>query len=336
MKKASRYENFLRKFFIIAGVILFLLLNSLLNSGEIGVIPLILKNPQLQVFTMIVTAILLEALPFILIGAMISGIMEVLIPRGKIQKIFSGSNFLHTIGSPFLGMLFPVCSCGNVVLAKRLLKKGAGPSGVISYMLAAPIINPVTILATFLAFSASKEVVLGRILITFAAAVIIPFILKRFLKEDILKDEPGELSCEEHQKSFSKIEKIFHHAEYDFLIMGRYLVLGAIAAALFQTFVPRAAFLSLANNKILSVLLMEALGISLSLCSFADAFVASSFTNLPVVSKIIFMVAGPMANITVAILYLGTFKKRFVIRLLLAVFFTVLTLGFAVAAATGG
>ncbi|MBN1444526.1 MAG: permease [Candidatus Omnitrophica bacterium] len=336
MKKTSRYENFLKKTLITAGAVLIFILNSLWHSGEISAIPKILQNPQLQVFTMIVAAILLEALPFILIGALISGIMEVLIPGEKIQKIFSGNSFLHTIGSPFLGMFFPVCSCGNVVLAKRLLKKGAAPSGVITYMLAAPIINPVTILATFLAFSASKEVVLGRILIAFAVSVITPFILKRFLKEGILKERTGEIYCEENHKSFSKIEKIFHHAEVDFLIMGKYLVLGAIIAALFQTFVPRAAFLSLANNKILAVFLMEALGISLSLCSFADAFVASSFTNLPVVSKIIFMVAGPMANITVAILYFGTFKKKFVIRLLLAVFFAALILGFAGAAVTGG
>jgi len=124
MKKVSRYENFLKKFFIMMGVILLFLLNNLWYSGGIRVIPQILKNPQLQVFTMIVTAILLEAFPFILIGALISGIMKVLIPRERIKKMFSGNNFLHTIASPFLGMFFPVCSCGNVVLAKKIQRRG--------------------------------------------------------------------------------------------------------------------------------------------------------------------------------------------------------------------
>ncbi len=331
MKEPRKSENILRKFFIITGIVLVLLLNNLWYSGQLGVIPQILKNPQLQVFTIIITAILLEAFPFILIGALISGIMEVLVPGEKIRKIFSGNGLMSAIGSPFLGMLFPVCSCGNVVLAKGLLKKGALPSRVITYMLASPIINPVTIMATLLAFSYNKGIVLGRILVTFAASLIIPFILRSSLKGNILKDEPEKMHCEHQHGSFSKIEKIFHHAEIDFLLMGRYLVMGAVAAALFQTFIPRAAFLSLARNQILSVFLMEILGISLSLCSFADAFVASSFTNLPDISKIVFMVAGPMTNITVAILYLGTFKKKFVIRLILTAFVVLFLLGFAVA-----
>jgi len=200
-------------------------------------------------------------------------------------------------------------------------------------MLASPIINPITILSTFIAFSYSLRIVMGRILLTLLSAVVASLILST-------KNYVPLKECEEdhhiHHSHLSKVEQVFHHAESDFLLMGRYLVLGALAAAIFQTFISRQAFLSLAGNKVLSVFLMQLLGILLSLCSFADAFVASSFVHLPSFSKIAFMVAGPMTNITVSILYTGTFKKRFVLKLILTLFITIFILGVIGTYITGG
>ena len=199
-------------------------------------------------------------------------------------------------------------------------------------MLASPIINPITILSTLIAFSYSGRIASGRVLLTFISAVIISLIVSN--EKDIIKEETSKECCV-HGHNLSTAEKIFHHAENDFLLMGRYLVLGAIAAGIFQTFISREAFISLAENRVLSVFLMQILGILLSLCSFADAFVASSFTHLPSFSKIAFMVAGPMMNITVSILYAGTFKRKFVLKLLFSTFFVVLILGI-IGAFTGG
>ncbi len=322
MKKKK--ENFISRILLVAGIFFFLLIVNLWNSGNLGVIPQVLKNPKLQVFTIVVTAILLEAIPFILLGAIISGMIEVFVSEEKLSKILPRNRFLSAIAGSFLGILFPVCSCGNVVVAKRILKKGVSPSGGLSYMLASPIINPITILSTLIAFSYSGRIAFGRVLLTFLAAVIVSLVVSN--EKDIIKEDASTECCV-HNHNLSNIEKIFHHAENDFLLMGRYLVLGAIAAGIFQTFISREAFISLAENRVLSVFLMQILGILLSLCSFADAFVASSFTHLPPFSKIAFMVAGPMMNITVSILYLGTFKKKFVLKLLPTIFIVVLILG---------
>jgi len=270
----KKKEGPVTKIVLVCGILFLLIILNLWNSGNLGLIPQLLKNPKLQVFTIVITAILLEAIPFILIGAIISGSIEVLVSEEKVKRAFPQNRFLSAATGSFLGILFPVCSCGNVVVARRLLKKGVPASGGISYMLASPIINPITILSTFIAFS--------------------------------------------------------------YLLMGRYLVLGALAAAIFQTFISRQAFLSLAGNKVLSVFLMQLLGILLSLCSFADAFVASSFVHLPSFSKIAFMVAGPMTNITVSILYAGTFKKSFVLKLILTLFITIFILGVIGTYITGG
>lgn len=327
MKKKNKYEDFLRKFFITISIIFILVIFNLWNSGKINIISRFFQNPKLQVFTIVTLAILLEAFPFILIGSIVSGAIEVFISEEKIEKMFPENRFLSVISGAFLGIFFPVCSCGNVVVAKRLLKKGIPIFGVFSYMLCSPIINPITILSTLIAFSNSKVIVFGRVLFTFIVVFIVSSIIF-FKNQKILKEQPEEMHSDTSHHSFSKIEKIFYHAESDFLLMGRYLVFGAVAAGLFQTFISRETFLSLASNKLLSVFLMQILGISLSLCSFADAFVASSFTNLPFISKIVFMVIGPMMNITVTSLYLATFKKDFVIKLILTIFFVVLIMGF--------
>lgn len=325
VKKEGKFEKFLKKFLIITGVFVIFAIFNLWNTGNIGIISEFLKNAKLQVFTIIITAILLEAFPFILLGAIISGIIEVFVPQEKLEKLFSKNKFLSSFIGSFLGIFFPVCSCGNVPVARRLLRKGIVTSGGISYMLAAPIINPITFLSTAIAFSISKSIIFGRFFIAFLVSTIAGIILGR--EKEILKEETVETPCEIHHHSFSKIERIFFHAETDFLLMGKYLVLGATIAALFQTFVSREAFLSLSSNKILSVILMQILGMALSLCSFADAFVASSFTHLPSISKIIFMVAGPMVNVALIILYAGTFKKKFTLKLIITVSLLVVLFG---------
>jgi len=329
----KKKESPVTKIVLVCGILFLLIILNLWNSGNLGLIPQLLKNPKLQVFTIVITAILLEAIPFILIGAIISGSIEVLVSEEKIKRAFPQNRFLSAATGSFLGILFPVCSCGNVVVARRLLKKGVPASGGISYMLASPIINPITILSTFIAFSYSLRIVMGRILLTFLSAVVASLILST---KNYVPLKEGEEDHHIHHSHLSKVEQVFHHAESDFLLMGRYLVLGALAAAIFQTFISRQAFLSLAGNKVLSVFLMQLLGILLSLCSFADAFVASSFVHLPSFSKIAFMVAGPMTNITVSILYAGTFKKSFVLKLILTLFITIFILGVIGTYITGG
>jgi len=333
--KESKFEKFLKRIFITIGVLLAFTFFNLWYNGNLTIVFTFLKNPKLQVFTIVLSAILLEAFPFILLGAIISGIIEVYVSQEKVEKLFPKNRFLSAVVGSFLGILFPVCSCGNVPVARRLLSKGINRTGGISYMLASPIINPVTILSTAIAFSYSKEIVFGRIFFTLISVVIISSILS-FTKGEILKTDYTKAKCEIHHHHFSKIEQVFHHAEEDFLLMGRYLVLGATIAAIFQTFISRQVFLSLASNKFLSVFFMQVLGISLSLCSFADAFVASSFTHLPSISKIVFMVAGPTANITLMILYSGTFNKKFTTKLIITAFITVFALGVIFSNIIGG
>ncbi|MCM8817880.1 MAG: permease [Candidatus Omnitrophica bacterium] len=321
--KAKKNEEKLKKILIFIGVVISFLVLNLWQSGSLNQLNQIIKNPKLQAFTIILLAILIEGFPFILIGSLISGSIEVLVPEEKFKKIFPQGKFSSAIVGSFFGFLFPVCSCGEIPVSRRLIKKGIPTSAGISYLLATAIINPITLFSTYLAFSSFK-MVLGRFLVAFICSVFIGILIAPKNKDEILKEYEDE---DNHNENFSKIDEIFFHSENDFLIMGKYLIIGATLASLFSTFIPREVFLTIGRNKILSILSMQILSIILSLCSYADAFVANSFTYLPDMSKIIFMISGPMMSISLIIVYFAAFKEKFVKKLLISVFLTLFILG---------
>jgi len=316
-------ENFVKKVLRVIGILLLFIIFNLWYSGKLSELYKIFQSPKLQAFTIVLLAILIEGFPFILIGSLISGTIEVLIPEEKFKKLFPKNRFISAILGSFLGFLFPVCSCGEIPVSRRLIKKGIPPSGGISYLLATAIINPITLFSTYLAFSSGK-IVFGRFILAFICSVFVGILISPSDKNEILKEYEEE---HEHEENIKKFEEIFIHSGNDFLIMGKYLIVGATLASLFSTFIPRDAFLLIAKNKVFSILSMQILSIILSLCSYADAFVASSFTYLPSISKIIFMISGPMMSISLIIVYFAAFKAKFVKKLLISVFLTLFILG---------
>jgi uncharacterized membrane protein YraQ (UPF0718 family) len=102
----------------------------------------------------------------------------------------------------------------------------------------------------------------------------------------------------------------------DFVFMGRFLVLGAALSALVQTVVPQTILGGLAGTAVLGILAMMALAFVLSLCSQADAFVATSFSAFSPGAQLAFLVLGPMADTKLTVLYGATFRRAFVLRLL--------------------
>ncbi len=322
-KKQKKKEETLKKILISIGVIFIFSLFNLWQSGAISQLNQFFKNPKLQVFTIVLLAILIEGFPFILIGSLISGTIEVMVPEEKFKNLFPRNKFFSAIIGSFLGFLFPVCSCGEIPVSRRLIKKGIPTSGGVAYLLATAIINPITLFSTYLAFSSFK-MVMGRFLVAFICSVFVGILIAPKDKNEILKEYEDE---HKHDENMSKFEEIFIHSSNDFLIMGKYLIIGATFASLFSTFTPRDVFLLIAKNKVFSILSMQILSIILSLCSYADAFVASSFKYLPDMSKIIFMITGPMMSVSLIFVYFSAFKKNFVKKLLISVFLTLFILG---------
>jgi uncharacterized membrane protein YraQ (UPF0718 family) len=116
-------------------------------------------------------SILYEALPFIIAGAVIAGLLEELVPQSLVTRIIPGNRMLAIGIGAFLGLPFPMCECGIIPIMRRLLRKGVPLSCCVSYMLAGPIINVVVMGSTVAAFSGSATSLPGKAL---AAAVPAP------------------------------------------------------------------------------------------------------------------------------------------------------------------
>lgn len=106
---------------------------------------------------LVFTSIVYEALPFILLGALVAGLLEELLPPRLLLRVLPKSRFVGILVGALLGLIFPMCECGIVPVMRRLLRKGLPLSTSTAYLLAGPVINPVVLMSTYVAFSGMEE-----------------------------------------------------------------------------------------------------------------------------------------------------------------------------------
>jgi uncharacterized membrane protein YraQ (UPF0718 family) len=281
------------------------------------------RLPGVQNFVLVFGSLLIEAVPFILLGAVVSAGIEVFVPSSAFERLALLPRPLQLPAAGLAGMAFPVCECGSVPVARRLASKGLAPSAAVTFMLAAPILNPVVIAATYIAYRGRETMwtmVLGRAGLGLLAAMAVGWVISGRSKDDVLRAriEPVDKSAEhehaghDHSTSDgSKIADFFDHLAGDFLFMGRYLVFGALVAAFVQTVVPQSIIGAVAGTPILDLVALMALAFLLALCSESDAFVAASFVQFGVGPQLAFLVFGPMVDTKLGFLYKATFVKGF-------------------------
>lgn len=289
-------------------------------------------------FKIILLSIVLEALPFVLLSVIVSAFLHNFISDDFIRRIIPKSKLLSIVPAAFLGVLFPVCDCGMVPIVRRLVRKGVPLHAAISFMLAAPIINPVVAAATAFAFKTNINMVVFRLGTAFLVACFSGWLVSIFFKGDELKGESHThrhgcgCGCGDHhgddypptRLSFSdKLLRTIYDASNEFFEMGKYLIMGAIMGALAQIVIPRALLLAIGQNPILSVGVMILFAFVISVCSAADAFIAASFAaSFSPGSLVAFMVFGPMIDLKNLLMLLHSFRVRFVLCVVAAVLFT--------------
>jgi uncharacterized membrane protein YraQ (UPF0718 family) len=211
------------------------------------------------------------------------------------------------------GFAFPVCDCGSVPVARRLASKGLAPGAAITFMLAAPILNPLVIASTIVAYRGRDvlwQMVIGRMVLGLITAIVVGWVIGERTKEELLRPRPSDALVHSHEHD-SRMTEFFGHLAADFIFMGRYLVLGAAVAGALQTFLPQSILSSVAGVPILDVVVMMALAAMLSICSESDAFVAASFVQFGFAAQLAFLCFGPMVDMKLGFLYSGTFGTRF-------------------------
>jgi hypothetical protein len=273
-------------------------------------------------------SILLEGLPFLLGGAILSGVLEEFLPQSRMTRLLPKNPRTAILVSGLLGVVFPVCECGIVPVVRRLLRKGLPVSCGVTYMLAAPIVNPLVILSTLAAFrgQGAWEMTILRFALGLSVAVLVGWVVSFFAPFSILR--PGLISIEhdhdhDHEGSggmLDRLQNVALVATRDFLDVAVYFVIGAAAASLFSTAVNQEVILPLAANPPLAIVSLMGLASVLSVCSTTDAFIAATLTTFPMAAKLAFLVFGPMLDFKLLFLYGAAFSKRFILLLAVGLF----------------
>ena len=310
-------------------------------------------NQLLSAFTLFLS-LLVEAIPFLLMGVLLSGALLIFVDERKLIAILPKNPFLGALAGSFLGFMFPVCECGNVPVARRLISQGAPISVAVSFLLAAPTINPVVIWATWTAFRDQPEIAVLRIVLSFAIAVIVSIVFSSqkdlrailqpniaialpaakvkagavpigtfFLGED--RSQPldlagyGTISNQVITKSLpDRLNLLLDNTLAEMRELGAILVMGSAIAAIIQVWVPRDIIVNLGQGPVSSIIAMMILAAIVSICSTVDAFFALSFASTFTGGSLLaFLVFGPTIDLKAIGLILTIFKKRAVIYMFL-------------------
>lgn len=288
------------------------------TSQSIGQVLSIHLPNSFQQMNTIFLSILIEAIPFVLIGVLIAGFIQIFVTEEMVRKWIPQNRYLAVFMSCVIGALFPACECGIVPIVRRLVSKKVPIHAAVGFLLTGPLINPIVIFSTYVAFGNNLRMALLRMGVGFVAAIIISLAISYMFKSNQLKSPAiSHVHSEARKKTFSqKLSEMMNHSIDEFFDMGKYLFIGAFIAAFVQTYIAASSLFLFGEGFIGSTIVMMGIAFLLSLCSEADAFIGASFSNVfPSASILAFLVYGPMIDLKNTLMLLGAFKRKFVVAL---------------------
>ncbi|MFN8449951.1 MAG: permease [Anaerolineae bacterium] len=300
-----------------------ILLIALLGTGsDFGTILSIYATRFLGIF--------IEAIPFLLLGTLASGLIENFVSHDDIARWVPRNPVLATLVGTFMGFVFPVCECGVVPVVRRLYTKGLPMSVGVTFLLAAPALNPIALVSTYVAFGFGP-VLIGRFVFTALVAMAVGLVFAFAARpQDVLRPTTvvpvmggsGDViplyARAPRKPLLVGLRDSVVSAGDEFYEMGRYLIIGSLLAAAMQTLISQDVLLALGRGPVISVIVMQALAFVLSVCSTVDSFLALAFTGTFTTGSILaFLTFGPMVDIKSTLMFLGVFKRRTVLYLIL-------------------
>lgn len=256
-------------------------------------------------------SLLLEGLPFIFLGTLVSGFIDAYLPPWAVDRLLPKRRGLAILMSGLLGIIFPVCECAIVPVIGRLIRKGLPISCAVTYMLAAPIINPITATSTMIAFSGQSDamgpllssmqhhpvfITGSRLLIAYVVCVFVGFLIQRVSASKVMRarvlqgiesnraalDDAGEGktifgAVRESLREGVRLISAFRTAMRDCVDTGMFFTIGAALTAVFNTSTLQQGLGEfMASHIFIGVTTLMVLAFILSLCSTSDAFVAAT------------------------------------------------------------
>ncbi|WP_295576361.1 permease [uncultured Microbacterium sp.] len=274
-------------------------------------------------------SVLIESLPFVLLGVILSIVVQVWVPPDVIERWMPRRAWARRAVLSLLGMLIPVCECGNVPFARGLMMRGFSVPETLTFLIAAPIVNPIVIITTHQAFGFDDGILIARLLGGYAVANLIGWLYSRHPDPDGLVTDRFRATCEiVETESGGRGRRSLAQFVVELRAVMPALVIGSALAGAVQVLVPRDMLLAIGSNPALSILAMIALAMVVSICSNVDAFFALSFASTFTPGSIVaFLLVGPLVDVKMLALLRTTFRTRVLAGLVVVVVLSAIALG---------
>ncbi|MCU1411050.1 MAG: permease [Rhodoglobus sp.] len=277
---------------------------------------------ELQDLLTLSISVVIESLPFVILGILLSIVVQVWLPDGILMKYLPRNPVLRRLCISMFGIFLPVCECGNVPLARGLIVGGFTVPESMTFLLAAPIVNPITIITTHQAFGFDDGILVARLLGGLAIANIIGWLFSLHPRQDALLTSSFAAECRRpadehgHSRTSKSVDIFIREAS---VIMPA-LFIGALVAGAIQVAVPRDVLVALGSNPLWSILAMMVLAFVIAVCSNVDAFFILPFANTFMPGSIAtFLVFGPIIDIKMLAILRTTFTTRVLVQLTVVV-----------------
>ena len=278
---------------------------------------------QAQDLLTLAISVIVESLPFVILGILLSLLVQVWIPEAWLVKYLPRNPILRRAAISFLGVLLPVCECGNVPLARGLMVKGFTVSESMTFLLAAPILNPITIITTHQAFGWDNGILAARLVGGFLIANIVGWLFSLHRDQDSLLTPRFAAECRvpaSHDHHETRMQQSLTLFVREASVMMPALFIGALVAGAIQVLVPRSVLVTLGSNPLWSILAMMVLAFVIAVCSNVDAFFILPFANTFTPGSIAtFLVFGPIIDVKMLALLRTTFRTPVLVQLTLLV-----------------
>lgn len=297
--------------------------------------------------------LLLEAIPFLLLGVAIAGLARWLVPQNAWVQRLPKNPVLAPITGALMGFALPACECGNVPVARRLLASGAPMGTAFGFLFAAPVLNPIVLASTWAAFPDQPWLLVARPLGAFVIAVLLSLLLVQLPETQLLEhallserrmsqplstvgllERSGGLVGDPIRKLTPtqsprlRASDVLEQSSREFLDLLALLVLGCLIAALVQTWLPRSWLLAVGGAPTGSILALMLLAVVVSVCSSVDAFLALGFAAQVTPGALLaFLLLGPVVDLKLVGLFTVLMRPRAIAITAIAASFGVLLIG---------
>ena len=304
--------------------------------------------------------IMLQGIAFLIVGVLLSSAVRIFIPVSFFERVFGAhaDNSRRSVryvlrlvsgmcAAVLCGLLLPVCDCAVIPLFASLVRKRVPLPAAVTFLLCAPVANPIVVWSTYYSFNGSWAAVLQRSGYGILVSVVVGMLFALFpVKYDIFKKPDSHDSVNSADADNIQGPSTGHHhkkvpekatcaqmltiyledARDEFFSVGGYLLIGALIASALGASALTAVLKSwphgsgtLPAGLVLLAVMMLA-GFVMSVCSSSDAVIGRSFsTYIPFDSVLGFLVFGPMMDIKNVLMLQSRFNRRFIMRLVLSV-----------------